>query len=255
MFVEQCRELDIAIAANSSSAASVARQALVKRQAAAATAAVLAAAGSGSSSTAGPAGGRPPVPGASGNAAAQDKRSGSSGFLSSLGKDFSRGLNTVMGEMKLSSRSSSPRGTGEQALSSLGRDLRVASAPNIASLQQQQQQQLLSGVTGDLQQQQQQRRDTKEQLPPGWEAKYDAVNKRVFYVDHNTKTTTWNKPQCSPAQPQQHQQQPPGSPAATNGEHQLSLFATFLCLAVTAQHRGGILEHVSSTTQDKHQWQ
>jgi hypothetical protein len=54
-------------------------------------------------------------------------------------------------------------------------------------------------------------------LPQGWEEKYDAVNKRVFYVDHNTKTTTWTRPatapSATPADVQQQQQQE-GSPAA-----------------------------------------
>lgn len=212
VFVEQCRELDIAIAATNSSAASVARQALIKRQAAAATAAVLAAAGSSGGGAAGT---------AAGSMAAQDKRSGSSGFLSSLGK----GLNTVMGDLKMSPRTASPK--GEQPLSHLTKDnLRVSSAPNIAALQQgeQQQQQQLQQMQvlrgpADNPWQQQQQQSSGDELPPGWEAKYDAVNKRVFYVDHNTKTTTWNKPQWTPPQQQeQRQQQAPGSPLASNGE-------------------------------------
>ncbi|OAE30181.1 hypothetical protein AXG93_4295s1360 [Marchantia polymorpha subsp. ruderalis] len=31
-------------------------------------------------------------------------------------------------------------------------------------------------------------------LPPGWEMRSDAVTGQVFYIDHNTKTTTWNHP-------------------------------------------------------------
>lgn len=31
-------------------------------------------------------------------------------------------------------------------------------------------------------------------LPPGWEAKVDNSSGRTFYVDHNTRTTTWNRP-------------------------------------------------------------
>ncbi len=32
--------------------------------------------------------------------------------------------------------------------------------------------------------------------PPlqGWEAKYDKQTKRIFYVDHNSRTTTWERP-------------------------------------------------------------
>ncbi|KAL2622415.1 hypothetical protein R1flu_002620 [Riccia fluitans] len=31
-------------------------------------------------------------------------------------------------------------------------------------------------------------------LPPGWEMRTDAVTGQVFYIDHNTKTTTWDHP-------------------------------------------------------------
>lgn len=31
-------------------------------------------------------------------------------------------------------------------------------------------------------------------LPPNWEHAYDEVSNRIFYVDHNTKTTTWIHP-------------------------------------------------------------
>lgn len=31
-------------------------------------------------------------------------------------------------------------------------------------------------------------------LPPGWERAYDTRSNRYFYVDHNTKTTTWVNP-------------------------------------------------------------
>jgi hypothetical protein len=30
-------------------------------------------------------------------------------------------------------------------------------------------------------------------LPPGWEKRFDSKN-RPYYVDHNSKTTTWQKP-------------------------------------------------------------
>ncbi|EGD72213.1 hypothetical protein PTSG_00234 [Salpingoeca rosetta] len=39
---------------------------------------------------------------------------------------------------------------------------------------------------------------SQPQLPPGWEARYDPNTRRTFYVDHNTKTTSWNPP--TPAQ-------------------------------------------------------
>lgn len=31
-------------------------------------------------------------------------------------------------------------------------------------------------------------------LPPGWEKRSDTVTGQVFYIDHNTQTTTWNHP-------------------------------------------------------------
>ncbi|XP_024545394.1 probable phosphoinositide phosphatase SAC9 isoform X1 [Selaginella moellendorffii] len=31
-------------------------------------------------------------------------------------------------------------------------------------------------------------------LPPGWEKRKDAVTGQVFYIDHNTRTTTWDHP-------------------------------------------------------------
>ena len=34
-------------------------------------------------------------------------------------------------------------------------------------------------------------------LPPGWESKTDASGK-TFYIDHNTKKTTWTRPSGAP---------------------------------------------------------
>jgi len=36
-------------------------------------------------------------------------------------------------------------------------------------------------------------RNGRNVLPPGWEEKIDA-NGRTYYVDHNTRTTTWQRP-------------------------------------------------------------
>lgn len=33
-----------------------------------------------------------------------------------------------------------------------------------------------------------------QHLPPGWEAKYDPHSGKTFYVDHNSKKTTWVPP-------------------------------------------------------------
>ncbi|KAF4524320.1 hypothetical protein B566_EDAN005378 [Ephemera danica] len=38
----------------------------------------------------------------------------------------------------------------------------------------------------------------EEPLPPGWEMRYDVYGRR-YYVDHNTKSTSWERPQPLPA--------------------------------------------------------
>jgi hypothetical protein len=112
----------------------------------------------------------------------------------------------------------------------LSRELRASSAPNIQLLQQEQQQQQLtftqpddssSGGSGS----------GSEQLPPGWEAKFDTVNKRVFFVDHNTKTTTWERPKWSPA-------------AAGDGGQPIELSAAWHAISsTTIKARRGALLH------------
>ena len=37
----------------------------------------------------------------------------------------------------------------------------------------------------------------EEPLPPGWEMRYDQYGRR-YYVDHNTRSTTWERPQPLP---------------------------------------------------------
>jgi len=39
---------------------------------------------------------------------------------------------------------------------------------------------------------------TEEPLPPGWEMRYDQYGRR-YYVDHNTRSTTWERPQPLPS--------------------------------------------------------
>jgi hypothetical protein len=34
----------------------------------------------------------------------------------------------------------------------------------------------------------------EEPLPPGWEMRFDQYGRR-YYVDHNTRSTTWERPQ------------------------------------------------------------
>jgi len=33
-------------------------------------------------------------------------------------------------------------------------------------------------------------------LPPGWQIMFDSSTGRHFFVDHNTKTTTWDDPRA-----------------------------------------------------------
>jgi hypothetical protein len=35
---------------------------------------------------------------------------------------------------------------------------------------------------------------TEDPLPPGWEMRFDQYG-RKYYVDHNTRSTTWERPQ------------------------------------------------------------
>ncbi|KAL6757783.1 SacI homology domain-containing protein [Haematococcus lacustris] len=48
-------------------------------------------------------------------------------------------------------------------------------------------------------------------LPPGWEAKFEVRTQRMFYVDHNTKTTQWEHPtalhSAAPAIPAEPEEQ------------------------------------------------
>jgi hypothetical protein len=139
-----------------------------------------------------------------------DKRSSASsgsGFLSSFGKEVSKGLNTMMGDLRMSPKTS-PRDV---------RNLRVASAPNMmarpvfgimggnssttstscgGSVQREAEAALGSGGAkgGSSPNVDRGRYEIAQPLPPGWEAKFDVINKRVFYVDHNSKTTTWERP-------------------------------------------------------------
>eukprot|EP00040_Diaphanoeca_grandis_P012617 m.63917 g.63917 ORF g.63917 m.63917 type:complete len:160 (+) comp23362_c3_seq2:125-604(+) len=50
-------------------------------------------------------------------------------------------------------------------------------------------------------------------LPPGWEARLDKQSNKLYYINHTTKTTSWEKPtlpatsNSQPQQPPQQQQQ------------------------------------------------
>eukprot|EP00038_Savillea_parva_P031878 m.91522 g.91522 ORF g.91522 m.91522 type:complete len:176 (+) comp9908_c0_seq3:145-672(+) len=42
---------------------------------------------------------------------------------------------------------------------------------------------------------------TNTALPPGWEGRLDKTSGRVYFIDHNTKQTTWDDPRLSMPQP------------------------------------------------------
>ncbi|CEG67326.1 Putative E3 ubiquitin-protein ligase [Rhizopus microsporus] len=46
--------------------------------------------------------------------------------------------------------------------------------------------------------------ESNEDLPPGWERRVDHLG-RPYYVDHNTRTTTWKRPSSRTAQEQENQ--------------------------------------------------
>ncbi|KAM9618644.1 BAG family molecular chaperone regulator 3 isoform 1-T1 [Trichechus inunguis] len=50
----------------------------------------------------------------------------------------------------------------------------------------------------------------RDPLPPGWEIKIDPQTGWPFFVDHNSRTTTWNDPRVPPEGPK-------GTPASANG--------------------------------------
>eukprot|EP00112_Aurelia_sp_Birch-Aquarium-sp1_P013783 Seg2942.2 transcript_id=Seg2942.2/GoldUCD/mRNA.D3Y31 product="E3 ubiquitin-protein ligase pub1" protein_id=Seg2942.2/GoldUCD/D3Y31 len=59
-----------------------------------------------------------------------------------------------------------------------------------------------------------------QQLPPGWEARYDANQRRYYFINHQTKVTTWTDPRLSagghspaPQRPAVTFQQPAAQPA------------------------------------------
>lgn len=41
----------------------------------------------------------------------------------------------------------------------------------------------------------------RDPLPPGWEIKIDPQTGWPFFVDHNSRTTTWNDPRVPPEGP------------------------------------------------------
>lgn len=72
-------------------------------------------------------------------------------------------------------------------------------------------------------------------LPPGWERRMDPLG-RTYYVDHNTRTTTWNRP--SPSAAVNHTAQDNETNAARD-QHNRRILADDLLEATNPTYRGG----------------
>lgn len=60
----------------------------------------------------------------------------------------------------------------------------------------------------------------RDPLPPGWEIKIDPQTGWPFFVDHNSRTTTWNDPRVPPEGPKVSRARPaprPAAPSAVSG--------------------------------------
>lgn len=71
---------------------------------------------------------------------------------------------------------------------------------------------------------------TTEGLPPGWEKGFDPSTGKIFFIDHNTKTTMWDLPQHVKDYVIQHSQiinqvpqqplpPPPAAPPSSESQH------------------------------------
>jgi E3 ubiquitin-protein ligase NEDD4 len=72
-------------------------------------------------------------------------------------------------------------------------------------------------------------------LPPGWERRIDPLG-RMYYVDHNTRSTTWNRPSASAAV--NHSTQDSETNAARD-QHNRRILADDLLEATNPTYRGG----------------
>lgn len=54
-------------------------------------------------------------------------------------------------------------------------------------------------------------------LPPGWEKRKDPTTNKAFYIDHNTRKTTWDHPNLIPASPLPEASVAPRGVAEGNG--------------------------------------
>jgi E3 ubiquitin-protein ligase NEDD4 len=81
-------------------------------------------------------------------------------------------------------------------------------------------------------------------LPPGWERRIDPLG-RTYYVDHNTRTTTWNRP--SPNQTVNHSNQDSETNAARD-QHSRRILADDMVDAASAGAAGANAYRSSSTS-------
>jgi hypothetical protein len=210
VFAEQCRALGVAAAVGGAPAPGAAaseqaaRQLLLRRQAAAA----MAEGGGGGGGGGGGAGG-----------------GGAGAVLASLvGQGVAKGLAAAVGDLRLGAPSPRPADAADDAGSAHGANnayhhhgvrgplggaaaAASASAPALAAL---------SGGQVAAAPPPPPPRPGTPPLPPGWEAKYDPASKRAFYVDHNSRTTSWERPvlPAAPAPPATQPSPPAPPPAA-----------------------------------------
>ena len=240
VLVEQCRELDVAIAAPSPAAA---RDAQLRRQLAAAVGAAGGGAGAGAGGGSVSGGSGIGGAGAGGGLGVEQRRS--SGFLKDLGRAAGKmiaaageaagsgtgGGGSVLAAAAVAASAASSRGAspGRGARELLARDIRADSAPSLSALGGGSAATAAVAITaaaapspaaspaaaGAPPAWPAAQEPPQPPLPPGWEAKYEPATKRVFYVDHNTKTTTWDRPAPPADWVQQQQKQQQQAVAAT----------------------------------------
>ncbi|PFH54090.1 hypothetical protein AMATHDRAFT_863 [Amanita thiersii Skay4041] len=81
-------------------------------------------------------------------------------------------------------------------------------------------------------------------LPPGWERRLDAQG-RTYYVDHNSRTTTWNRPQHSNSQRPPVSNRPTSQPPTQSVSRVASSTATINTMATPPANNS---IHPASTT-------
>lgn len=67
-------------------------------------------------------------------------------------------------------------------------------------------------------------------LPAGWESRTDIVTGSTFYIDHNTRTTTWTRPVQVP---------PPPNPATVAVAEKPETFGVFGCVVSSSPSNAG----------------